>query len=225
MNPEIPWDIFLPPNDFNDKHIIGTQDNNGFNAGMLILRVHPWTINALNQALALPGLKPEIQLHFFDQSAIAMVCDRPGYREHIIYQPRRWWNRYHHDPDGDEKGEMVIHFAGIGTVMQGSTTKMQFMKKYLNRVQKSPTEWAIPIEKTTYEKEINDYWNTLRQSRKMLDRSKAWKEKPGNKPVQVDAVKTAEKNLIEVVLKQADKLDKVVEVNKRLESLLVPPGK
>lgn len=221
MNPEVPWEIFLPPNDFNDKHIIATQDDNGFNAGMMMFRVNPWTIDTLSQTVALPGLRPELQLQFFDQSALAVVCDRVGYREHMIYQPRHWWNRYHHDSDGEEKGEMLIHFAGVSTVMKASMTKMQLMKKYLDRLQKSPTEWAIPIEKTSYAKEINEYWNTLRKSRKLLDRSKAWKEKPENKPIQVDAVKTAEKNVIEIVLKQTDKLDKLNDVNRRLESLLI----
>ncbi|KAL9636621.1 MAG: hypothetical protein Q9164_002700, partial [Protoblastenia rupestris] len=213
MNPSIPWTLFLPPNDFNDKHILATQDNNGLNAGMMILRVHEWTVKTLSEVVALPTLKPDIELAFFDQSAMAWICNRPGYREHFLYQPRRWWNRYHHDPDGEEVGNMLVHFAGVSTVEQGSTTKAGHMTKFLERVEKAPQKWEKDIAATTYQKEIEDYWNLLRKSRKLLEKSKKWKDDGGDKSGKVVEVVEMENSLIDTVLKHTDKSEKIVQAH------------
>ncbi|KAL9098775.1 MAG: hypothetical protein Q9163_005624 [Psora crenata] len=213
MNPSIPWDVFLPPHDFQDKHILATQDTNDFNAGMMILRVHEWTLNTLTEALALPTLKADVPLPFYDQSAIAWVCDRPGYREHFLYQPRRWWNRYYHDPDGDQVGNMLLHFAGV--------SKTEHMPKYLEKVEQTPQQWAKDIAATTYQQEIGDYWNLLRKSRRLLERAEKWKNDDGRDQTEKAAkIQHAEKVLSETVLKQSDKKDKVEEAIEILAALL-----
>ncbi|KAL9128018.1 MAG: hypothetical protein Q9217_003212 [Psora testacea] len=221
MNPSIPWDVFLPPVDFNDKHILATQDNNGLNAGMLILRVHEWTVNTLSEILAVRSLRSDVPLPFFDQSAMAWICGRPGYQEHFLYQPREWWNRYHHDPNGEEVGNMLIHFAGVSTVMKGSTTKIEYMTKFLEKVEKTPQDWSKDIAATTYQKEIDDYWNLLRRSRRLLENAKKWSEESGNQVKKVGEVRDAEKALIETVLKHTDKIDKIQQANARLEATLL----
>lgn len=220
MNPEISWSIFLPPPDFNDKHILATQDNNGFNAGMMFLRVHEWTISMLAEAVALPRLKPDIELPFFDQSAIAYVCNREGYQEHFLYQPRKWWNRYHHDADGDEVGEMVIHFAGVSSVLKGSTTKIEFMTKFLERVERTPEAWTKSVKETKYEQEVEDYWNLLRRSRKALEKAREAQEQGKMSESKERLVEGKIQELIQVVLKWANDVDKVSEANKHLEVAL-----
>ena len=219
MNSEIPWSVYLPPADFGDKHILATRDNNGFNAGMLMLRVHEWTVNMLAEVLALKALVPDTDLPFYDQSAIYHICDRPGYAEHFIYQPRRWWNRYHHDKDGEEKGNMLIHFAGIGAVNGGYTEKQRVMTKFLEGVEQKPEEWAKSLKETGREMEIEDYWNVLRKSRKLLEKAKGSK-KEGKIETKDTAVDERFRDLVHVVLKWADDAGKLSEANTRLEKAM-----
>ena len=221
MNPEIPWTIFFPPQDFKDKHILATQDEDGFNAGVLILRVHKWTIDTLTEVLALHALKPDVQLQYSDQSAIEWVCGRPGYREHFLYQPRKWWNRYYNDLNDQEQGNMLVHFAGADAASQGSpTTKVENMTEVLEKLEKNPKEWSMPVGRTTYEKDIADYWNLLRRSKKLLDDSWQWRKKNEDKALKYAAIQDVEKKLIELLWRHSNEIDKVDELNTRMEGLL-----
>lgn len=218
VNPSIPWHVFLPPRDFNDKHIIGTRDDNGFNAGLLIFHVHPWTVDALIQALAVPLMKPDVDLSYQDQSALGWVLDHVGYEEHFIYQPRRWWNRYPHDADGDRVGTMCLHFPGLDDV------KLQLMTRHLDHAEDDPENKLREFVDTEYGQEIQEYWNLLRYSRHLLDQANRYKTSLAAKPAlmaeKVPAVDEALMQLIRLVLKETGSLRKIDAANRNLESLL-----
>lgn len=220
MNPEISWSVFLPPEDYSDIHILASQDDNGFNAGMLILRVHQWTVQALSEAVALHQLKPDVPIPFYDQSAIEYICSRPGYQEHFLYQPRKWWNRYFFDANGNEQGELIIHFAGIGSQGGGSSEKSNVMTKYLEMVEKSQHEWSRSLSQTTYKQEIDAFWALMRKGRDLLVKSKDWKEANGERGEKVKGIQEAEKALKLVMLKNSDKSEKMTEAIGKLEGLI-----
>lgn len=219
MNPEISWSVFLPPEDYSDIHILASQDDNGFNAGMLILRVHQWTVQALSEAVALHQLRPDVPIPFYDQSAIEYICSRPGYQEHFLYQPRKWWNRYFFDADGNEQGELVIHFAGIGWQGGGSSEKSDWMIKYLEKVEKTQHEWSRSLSQTTYKQEIDAFWALMRKGRDLLVRIEGWKEANGHRKEKFESVQAAEKALKQVMLKNSDKGEKMTEAISKLEGL------
>lgn len=220
MNPEIPWTIFLPPSDLHDYHILGTQDNNGFNAGMLILRVDQWTVRALSQVLALPVLQPSVGLPFYDQSALDWVFQLPANQEHFIFQPRHWWNRYFFTGDGDQPGEMLLHFAGIGAQSGGgSQEKSGVMTKYLEKAETEPQSWTKDVSKTPYQKETKAFWDDVRNAKETLQKTGKWfRDHPAHKRVR--EVQEAEKVLREILLREADKVDWLSGNTTQLQKLL-----
>ncbi|KAM0795963.1 hypothetical protein BDR22DRAFT_893653 [Usnea florida] len=220
MNPEIPWTIFLPPTDLHDYHILGTQDNNGFNAGMLILRVDQWTVRTLSQVLALPVLQPSVNLPFFDQSALDWVFQLPANQEHFIFQPRHWWNRYFFTGDGDQPGEMLLHFAGIGAQSGGgSQEKSAVMRRYLEKAETEAQSWTKDISKTPYEKETKAFWDDVRNAKETLQKTGKWfRDHPANRHVR--EVQEAEKVLRETLLREADKVDWLSGNTTQLQKLL-----
>lgn len=220
MNPEIPWTIFLPPSDLSDYHILGTQDNNGFNAGMLILRVDQWTVRALSQVLALPVLQPSVGLPFYDQSALDWVFQHPANQEHFVFQPRHWWNRYFFTGDGDQPGEMLLHFAGIGAQSGGgSKEKSGVMLKYLEKVETEPQSWTKDLSKTPYERETKAFWDAVRSAKETLQNTGKWfRDHPANKHVR--EVQDAEKVLREILLREADKVEWLSGNTTQLQKLL-----
>lgn len=220
MNPEIPWTIFLPPSDLHDYHILGTQDNNGFNAGMLILRVDLWTVRALSQVLALSVLQPSVGLPFYDQSALDWVFQIPANQEHFIFQPRHWWNRYFFTGDGDQPGEMLLHFAGIGAQSGGgSQEKSGVMRKYLERAETEPQSWTKALSKTPYEKETKAFWDDVRNAKETLQKTGKWfRDHPANRHIR--EVQEAENVLRETLLREADKVDWLSGNTTQLQKLL-----
>ena len=227
MNPAIPWSIFLPPPTVPDVHILGTQDENGFNAGMLILRVDPWTVLMLSQVLALKTLDPKADIPFYDQSAIENICRRPANRAHFLYQPRHWWNRYFFTPDGREPGEFLLHFAGIGTGKDsgGSVEKERVMREFLE-IAEAPAgtgdgrNWERPLGETGYERETQDFWNLVKRVREVLARTEKWWETHADAERVRGAAKEAENKLRETLSGKADQVGLLKEQVDALERII-----
>lgn len=227
MNPSIPWTLFLPPFEINDVHILGTQDENGFNAGMLLLRVNQWTVMMLSQVIALRALDPKADLPFYDQSAIENIFKRPENRRHFLFQPRHWWNRYFFTKDGREPGEFLLHFAGIGTGKDsgGSEEKERVMREFLE-IAEAPTpgegkgnNWERPLESTKYEQETQDFWNTIKRVREVLSRTETWWETNADAEIGPE-VKVLEDKLAETLLLRADHPDELAEQAEALSGLI-----
>ena len=226
MNPAIPWSLFIPSRGIDDIHVLATQDENGFNAGMLILRVDPWTVIMLSQVLALRALESNADLPFYDQSAIENICKRPGNREHFLYQPRHWWNRYFFTEDGREPGEFLLHFAGIGTGKDsgGSEEKERVMREFLGIAEAPPgtgegRNWERPIESTKYEQETQDYWNLIRDVKEVLNWTETWWETHTDAEVG-PKVKEVEQRLRETLLWKGDHPDSLKEQADELNGLI-----
>ena len=132
MNPNVPWATFLPPVDsFPDIHIVGAKDWNAFNPGVFLIRVNGWSLKLLTQIYALKQLRTDVDLgNNADQDAMIWVMDRPGYREHVTYQPIEWFQGYQ-DPRGHFRdvrvvGVLVFHTtpnSNLGTRPGGSFAK------------------------------------------------------------------------------------------------------
>lgn len=93
--------------------MLGTKDQNGFNAGMIMMRVCDWSVKALSESLALRELKPDVQFEYYDQGALKWVIERPGYEEHVLYQPHNWWNSFGLTGKPVKSDRFMLHFAGV----------------------------------------------------------------------------------------------------------------
>ena len=163
LNPNISWELFLPPTDFSHIHFIASKDWNGLNAGVFFVRINTWTLELFTSVLALPKFRPDIYLGYSaDQTAIAWVLGQNGYRDHVLYQPIEWHNRF---SDGQgrlqpvEPGDLLVHFADV------SRGRERPMRYWLERVEEEPEVFEIPLIKSTYPARVNAFWDQLREVR------------------------------------------------------------
>ncbi|KAG8534394.1 uncharacterized protein KY384_001239 [Bacidia gigantensis] len=175
LNNLIPWTIFLPPNEgmFHDINMLVSRDWIGFNAGVFLIRVCEWSITLISDAIALPRLRPEVDLPFKEQDALRYMFDQPENKKHRIYQPRHWFNVYdeYYEGYGEKvmRGSVSVHFPGMGGARPDA------MGRWLDKIEHRPEEINIPLQNTTYPEEIEAYWSRLRSAAEMLQRSDDFK--------------------------------------------------
>jgi hypothetical protein len=77
MNPQLPLDIFVPPEPaFNHIHMLVTEDKNGLNNGVFLCRVSGASFKFFASALSIREYQPEIQLKYTEQSGMEEVIKR-----------------------------------------------------------------------------------------------------------------------------------------------------
>ena len=172
LNPNIQWEVFLPPTDneiFSDIKILATKDVSGFNAGVFLCRIDEWVVDALTDAYALPRLYSEVDIAGnIEQNAMKWIFSQEENKKHVVYQPRLWYNWFSTvvRADKDVKGDMLIHFSGINHDYEGQMKK-GVMEAWFSKLT-DPAAWSVPLEKTRYPKEISAFWKHLRAARVLL---------------------------------------------------------
>ena len=146
--------------------MIGTRDWNGFNCGVFLVRVNEWSINLFSEVVALPLLRPDIELGYnSDQTAMREVLRKSNYEENFLYQPISWFNGFHsgggHLPEV-VPGDLLVHFAGVKAT--GKADLDNAIESWLNRTDTEPEAWALPLENTSYPTDIEAFWSRLRQA-------------------------------------------------------------
>ena len=212
FNVEVPWSLFLPPAEFSDIHFLGTKDQNGFNAGMLFIRVHKWSVNMLAQVITIKETHPEVHIDFEDQGALAWALERPGYEEHVIYQPHNWWNSFGLEGKPFDHDRFVLHFAGVGCC--GGEAKDPTMLRWLDLIEQEPDHFTRPVSNLTLQAEVREYWDMAISAQAALVAAQQWGQQPkySGKDIQ-----TARSELRKTLLSSADDLGKMKASITRLE--------
>lgn len=169
MNPNMPLETFLPPDNYNDVHLLLTKDWNGMNNGVFFLRVHEWSVNLVSAAIAYPMTHPDVELFWPDQSALTNIFDEfPTFSRSVVYVPMRWFNPYMRSPDGRSKnldspskyqvhpGDLLVHFPGTPREYLNQT-----LSPYIAIAQGHEPEWEPMVDETGYIAETIKFWNTL----------------------------------------------------------------
>lgn len=168
LNNEIPMEIFLPPSDMKDVHLVAAQDQNGLNTGIMFLHVHPWTIGFLTETMGYPLYLPEVDLgRSADQEGMRRILNKTtggpngqGYADGVVYLPRPWINTYEWDWAYEgKKGDLLVHFPGL------EERRWPHMAKWLDIVETTPKAWNMPLEETGYLNRTADYWSQLRRAK------------------------------------------------------------
>ena len=178
LNPNIPWETFLPPIDndvFSEIKILATKDESGFNAGMFICRVDEWVIDDLTDAYAMPRLHPEVEIRGnIEQNAMKWIFSKAENKKRVVYQSQSWYNTFssaEHStdlrPDDDKKGDMAVHFAGINHDNEGQKKKA-VMETWFGKLRDDPEAWNVPLERTRYPAEVAAFWDILGQAKEAL---------------------------------------------------------
>jgi len=76
MNPNVPLQAFLPPDE--KINLVVTNDRHGLNNGVFLIRVNEWAIRLFSAALSLKEYNPDIQLKYSEQSAMEETMRRVG---------------------------------------------------------------------------------------------------------------------------------------------------
>ncbi|KAL4917036.1 cytochrome P450 [Aspergillus aurantiobrunneus] len=161
INPAVPVEIFLPPADMEDIHVVATKDHKGLNTGIFFVRVHEWTVQMLLETLGYPLYNPSAELGVqADQAAMEKVLGKPAYRESVMYLPRLWINTYEwaHAFEGN-RGDFVVHFPGLGG------ERWSHMERWLDAVERVPGDWEVAVNETGYLRETEAFWARVRAAR------------------------------------------------------------
>jgi len=173
MNLGLPLETFLPPSNITDVHLLISKDWNGINAGNFFIRVHPWSINFLNAALAYPRLIPDAFIPWKEQSAMSEVLDGSDYfSQCVAYCPSRWFNPFRSSKNGEDpsdegladdmmihRGDLQVHFPGYD---KGKLAEA--MDPYIAISEQQRPEWNVPVENTGYIEETALFWERFSTS-------------------------------------------------------------
>ncbi|KAF2867466.1 hypothetical protein BDV95DRAFT_610857 [Massariosphaeria phaeospora] len=165
MNPQTPLDIFVPPKDnFSDINLLVTNDRNGLNNGVFMVRVGQWAFKLFASALSIREYEPNIKLKYTEQSAMEEVMKRPWWASGVAYVPQRWFNGFPPNDDDDKRnkpassrpGSLLIHFASNRDGLRPDRMA------HWGKIAKTRTaEWDKPANETGYLNEIAEYWERI----------------------------------------------------------------
>lgn len=172
MNPNIPLELFLPPAEASDVHILLTKDWNGMNAGVFPIRVNEWSAELLAAAVGIQRTNPDVKLPWFDQSALVELFERSDYfGKSVEYYPLRWFNAYMSTPDAKgfnpdsprelqvHPGDFLVHFPGTPKTKLNET-----LNPYLSIAEAHLPEWEVPLDQTWHQKDIAEFWSAKLRS-------------------------------------------------------------
>lgn len=168
LNPYIPIDVFLPPlgGEFDDIHLVYSNDWNGLNNGVFPVRVNQWAVQLFSAIVSFRHYLPDEPLVFRDQSAMDTLLHDPAFAPHIVQAPQRWFNAYqgeHNEtlaPFQLRRGDFLVHFAGV-------PNREERMVHWLNRAEQHLDDWEVPLKSTSYLQEARDFWAEQSDARRV----------------------------------------------------------
>lgn len=172
LNPLIPIETFLPPPgpEFEDIHLVYSNDWNGLNNGVFPVRVSRWAIELFSAIVSYRHYHPDEVLTFRDQSAMDNLMKEPRFRRNIVQAPQRWFNAYQGElnetlaPHQIRRGDLLVHFAGV-------IDRKSRMGYWLARAEQHLDDWEIPLKSTSYPQEAQDFWEEQRVARKTYEKT------------------------------------------------------
>ena len=170
LNPQIPLEIFLPPEpEFNNVHFLATHDNQDeLDSGVFFLRVHEWSAKMLLEVISMPAWTPGLeQARRKDRWALSKVVKSDTFRDSVYYQPRHWYNAYAVSANSSEyrQGDMQLHFHGLGG------DKWRGLANTLELLSSTPSDFSVPLSKTTLPAEADAYWNRIAVAQRTLKKA------------------------------------------------------
>ncbi|KAK8200928.1 hypothetical protein M8818_006247 [Zalaria obscura] len=158
LNPYVPIETFLPPSpEFDDVHLVVSNDWNGLNNGVFPIRVNSWAAELFASIVSFRHFHPDTHLRFRDQSAMSFLLREKVFAAHTVYCPQRWFNAYqgeHNEtlaPFQARRGDFLVHFAGVGN-------REERMRYWLERAEQHLPDWEIEVQHTSYPTEARDFW-------------------------------------------------------------------
>ncbi|KAF5986694.1 glycosyltransferase family 34 [Fusarium coicis] len=114
---------------YDDIHLLVTNDWNGLNNGVFFVRVNQWAIELFSNIAAFRYYRPNVSLPFTEQSAMEIIMNEPKFKPNVRLVPQEWFNTYPKGSPTDfvekadeddlkdyhaRRGDFLLHFAGRG---------------------------------------------------------------------------------------------------------------
>ena len=156
-----------PPTEVN---LLVTNDWNGLNNGIFMLRVNKWAVSLFTAILAFRHFKPEVSLPFTEQSAMEHVMKTANFMGQTQLVPQHWFNAY--DSGGPlefasrteiapgtqdyavRRGDYLVHFAGAGG-------KPALIEQYTMMLSQLEDVWKNGSVQRSVDGEIADFYKNL----------------------------------------------------------------
>lgn len=168
MNQNIPLEIFLPVDEWDDIHCLVTNDFHGLNNGVFFLKVHEWSVWLMSAVLSTTVYQPKVKLRWGDQTALERQLATQRFMHQTRHVPQRWFNAFagyrgKPDPDpwkkqnpwtafGVKEGDLLVHFPAHYDV------RARRMNTWMDVAEAHEPPWEVPLQNTTYMEEIDRYW-------------------------------------------------------------------
>ncbi|KAK4692973.1 hypothetical protein P7C71_g4332, partial [Lecanoromycetidae sp. Uapishka_2] len=214
VNQEIQWEVFLPPETtFPDIHFLATNEPHwSFNAGLFFMRVNDFSLIMLIESLSM-RFRPDLFFASPEQDAMNFVMEQEGYRDHVIYQPRHWYNLQIKEEGEDfYKGAMSIHFRGWDP-----EEKLIHMREWLGKTESDPQQFNIPLSQLNLTAEIDEYWATALHAKNMIKRTS---ELPESILKTHKGLREADEYLREALWRHADNVEELKNATASMEEAL-----
>lgn len=152
LNPQIPLEIFLPPEDFGRAAFLGTQVGSRFDPGAFFARVHERSVKMLLEVLSVSKADLGDSLEA-SREALEKVLRSDEFRENVLYQPKGWYNPYQFSTNDSQArpGNLMVHFTGL------SGEKWRAMADWISQTPEQKRRWSMSVHRTNYEKEVREY--------------------------------------------------------------------
>ncbi|RDW64042.1 hypothetical protein BP5796_10544 [Coleophoma crateriformis] len=171
MNPNIPLDVFIPPQpEFDYVNLLVTNDRNGLNNGVFLIRVNDWSVKLLSGIISYHFFRPQVELKYTEQSGMEEMIEDAYWRKSVVHVPQFWFNSYpvsaHREGKKDRRpyeyrpGALQLHFAS-----NRDGKRPERMNSIMDRLEVDSSEFAMPLQDTWYESNITAFWNELAAKR------------------------------------------------------------
>jgi len=152
----------------NQIHFIAADDHNGLNAGVMFLRVHPWTLNMLMRAMSYFYYDNGKHLFYEEQASINNILTVFNESEHYIIVPQEWFNRYIKikiDIENKQKTQEIIdsHRGGLLIHLAGKSNKSKSAKVIRQKILKNPKLYTFLTNEQMRE-QVMEYYKLPKQN-------------------------------------------------------------
>ena len=137
----------------------------------------------------------------------------------MLYQPHDWWNAFGLSGEPYDTDRFMLHFAGVDCCGQPEK-KTVVMGRWLDMVENHPEKNEMPLANTTYPAQVEQYWKTLKSAKGIMAKADKWREEKNSAP---EDLKKAQAELRELILRNADSMEKMTKATKQVADIIEKP--
>ncbi|KAH7087155.1 galactosyl transferase GMA12/MNN10 family protein [Paraphoma chrysanthemicola] len=153
-----------------DVNLLLTNDFNGLNNGIFLLRVNEWAIRLFTAILAFRHYEPDIVLPYTEQTAMGYVIETEEFKNQTRMVPQHWFNAYTKDDaqtfaerdDSTELDEVWVRRGDLLVHFPGHPDKGTVIDEWVQMLSGLPDVWEAGTVQRDVSEEVDDFWKEVR---------------------------------------------------------------